>query len=190
MRTTTMAALAAMTILAGGVPAAPAPVVNPDPVDRLVEVLALDEVATLDFQANTMDQARELLATTAETAFRKVADIWPDRAMAFPYLEQVVRGIGETRLPEEEHTVIGDRKIVIADAGAAREAGEAIALVARIIHRLELRYGKVPVRETARAILRQVTIDQGTGQPIVTQVLWQLKELAARDVTKIHDRLS
>ncbi len=189
MRTTAVVAVVAMAFLAvGGALAAPAPAGNP--VDRLMEVLALDEVATLDFQARTMDEARELLATTAETAYRKVADIWPDREMAFPYLEQVVRGMGETSLREEEHTVIGDRKIVIADAGAAREAGEAIALVARIIHRLELRYGKVPVRETARAILRQVLIDQGTGQPIVTQVLWQLKELAAKDVTKIHDRLS
>ncbi len=187
MRSAMVVAAALAVLFPAGTRAA-APAANP--VERLAGVLARDEVATLDFQANTMEQARELLAATAETAFRKVGDIWPDREMAYPYLEQVVRGIGETSLPEEEHTVIGDRKIVIADRDAAREAGEVIALVARIIHRLELRYGKVPVRETARAILRQVTIDQGTGQPIVTQVLWQIKELAAKEITKIHDRLS
>ncbi len=187
-RTTIVAAVLAALLCAGAGPAAP-PAAQ-DPVERLADVLALDEVATFDFQATNWDDARRLLRLAAETAYREVADVWPDRELAWPYLEQVARGIGETTLREEDHTLIGDRKIVVADEDAARQAGEVIALVARVVHRLELRYGKVPVRETARAIVGHVVLDQGSGQPIVVQVLWQLKELAAKDVRKIHDLLS
>ena len=66
---------------------------------------------TLDFQATSVDGARELLETTAETAYRKVADVWPNRELAWPYLEQVVRGIGETKLPEEDLKLIKEEYI-------------------------------------------------------------------------------
>lgn len=148
--------------------------------------LASDEVARIDFQALSREQAQDLISQTVEAylaaTVEPLAGLEPSARTDLAV--QVVQGYESCKIRHSvqtfamDKTLSKDRALVISSSEDAGELGALISEVANIALRLAGTTDDAAAEQVARKVFSEIVVDTENGIPALRQYLFATRDLA------------
>ncbi len=152
---------------------------------EITDLLASNAIQRVDIQAKTYAAAAALTATVADTYLAAAEAPLGGATTAGEYAVAVINGLNDHSVKGVVR-IFGGASLVVGTPDDARNLGTLLAVAAETIHRAAAAAsGRVQLRDTARNLFDAVTVDSESTEPLLTQYLSRVKEIAARPQSRI-----
>ena len=185
---TTKVVIAVITVMMAGVSGAQDTGVPRDAAflqarERLADMLASEDFEKVDVSAASFDRAMDLIYTAVDAYLDGSVPLLGDAETAGEFGSDVLQGLNDHTMyyaDENGYDIVGRRRLLISSEKDARDLGEVLAMVVRLLDGAHVRPGAT-ARSAARKIFEGMLPVEGTSQTIVNQYLVRLRMLSKAD---------
>jgi len=138
-----------------------------DTEERLVDLLASDQIHRIDFQADTYEGAMTLIETSVETMLSESATTLGPPEKSAEILQQVIEALDAFK-PRSAGWSPGDLDLAVMSDADARRLGSLIVNASSLV--FEEGAGPASARSSADALFRSVVLDMEEGTSFLEQL--------------------